>query len=45
MGLFKDILGFSSTNGSKEYRKIMLTGKDTTGNSNYSVNTKKESKI
>ena len=28
MGIFKDILSLSSINGSKEYRKRMLTGKD-----------------
>jgi hypothetical protein len=39
MGLFKDILELSSINGSKEYRKRMLTGGDiATGNSSYSVN-------
>ena len=45
MGLFKDILGLSSINGSKEYRKRMLTGRDTvTGDSNYSVNTERRIK-
>lgn len=45
MGLFKDILGLSSINGSKEYRKRMLTGRDiVTGDSNYSVNTKRRIK-
>lgn len=45
MGLFKDILGLSSINGSKEYRKRMLTGRDiATGASNYSINTERRIK-
>ena len=45
MGLFKDILGLSSINGSKEYRKRMLTGRDiVTGDSNYSINTERRIK-
>ena len=45
MGLIKDILGLSSINGSKEYRKRMLTGRDiVTGDSNYSVNTERRIK-
>lgn len=45
MGLFKDIFGLSSINGSKEYRKRMLTGRDiVTGGSNYSVNTERRIK-
>lgn len=45
MGLFKDILKLSSINGSKEYRKRMLTGRDiVTGASNYSVNTERRIK-
>lgn len=45
MGLFKNILGLASINGSKEYRKRMLTGRDiVTGASNYSVNTEKRIK-
>lgn len=38
MGLFKDILGLSSIEGSKEYRKRLLTGRDIfTGEPNYRV--------
>ena len=45
MGLFKDILRLSSINGSKEYRKRMLTGRDiATRVSNYSVNTERRIK-
>ena len=45
MGFFKDILGMSSINGSKEYKKRMLTGRDiVTGDSNYSVNTERRIK-
>lgn len=45
MGLLKNILGLSSINGSKEYRKRMLTGRDiVTGASNYSVNTERRIK-
>ena len=42
MGFFKAILELSTIEGSKEYRRRMLTGRDiVTGESNYSVNTKR----
>lgn len=45
MGLFKEIWGLASINGSKEYRKRMLTGRDiVTGAPNYSVNTERRIK-
>lgn len=45
MGLFKNFLKFASIEGSEEYRKRWLTGRDIfTGEPNYRVDTKRRIK-